>query len=336
MEEEMKRMTLMLTGIMLLFGVSAPARAGERIKIAMGYIPNVQFAPYYIAAEMGYFQEERLDVTFDYGMAADIMSLVASGKVDFGVSDGDQLIIARDHGIPVRVVYTMYVKYPVAIASFKERGIEDIPSLKGRKVGTPGPYGANYTGLQILLNGAGLTLKDIGLEFIGYTQVESLIAGKVDAAVVFINNEPIVLENMGRELNLIPAYTATPMVSAAIITSERYIEKKPDLVRRFVRSVVRGSRYALDHKDEALELMKDYIPTLTKENREINDKVLRASMELWVDKDIERYGLGSTTLEDWEQSIEIMYTLGMIKKKISPQECFTNEFARSSEAVTKE
>ena len=87
----MKRMTLMLTGIMLLFGVSAPARAGERIKIAMGYIPNVQFAPYYIAAEMGYFQEERLDVTFDYGMAADIMSLVASGKVDFGVSDGDQL-----------------------------------------------------------------------------------------------------------------------------------------------------------------------------------------------------------------------------------------------------
>ena len=62
----------------------------------MGYIPNVQFAPYYIAMEKGYFEKERLEVSFDYGMAIDIMSLVANGVVDFGVSDGDQVIIARE------------------------------------------------------------------------------------------------------------------------------------------------------------------------------------------------------------------------------------------------
>jgi len=96
----MKNRILFIIGI--LFGLSlfiTPAWAKDSVKIAMGYIPNVQFAPYYIAMEKGYFQEEGLAVSFDYGMSADIMSLVGSDQIEFGVSDGDQVIIARDRGI---------------------------------------------------------------------------------------------------------------------------------------------------------------------------------------------------------------------------------------------
>jgi NitT/TauT family transport system substrate-binding protein len=192
-----------LTLLVTDFGPFAPqtARGDSRdtaVKIAMGYIPNVQFAPYYVAVEKGYFDEEGLNVTFDYGMSTDIMSLVAQGLVHFGISDGDQVIIAREKGIPVRAVYSMYVKYPVGVVSLKERGIATAASLRGRRVGIPGPYGSNYIGLQIILGSAGLGLKDIQVESIGYTQVENLLAGRVDAAAVFVNNEPVVLAEMGK------------------------------------------------------------------------------------------------------------------------------------------
>lgn len=309
-----------------VFLVPAFCFSAESIKIAMGYIPNVQFAPYYIADENGYFQAEGLEVSFDYGFATDIMSLVGSGQVEFGISDGDQVIIARDRGVPVKVVYTMYVRYPVAVVSFREKKLNDVRSLAGKRVGTPVPYGSNYFGLQVLLHSEGMTLEDIDLKFIGYTQVESLIADRVDAAVVFINNEPVVLQTMGKDINVINTYSITPMASAAIITADSLIREDPDLVRRFVRAVTRAGYYILENKDEVLGKLQNYIPTLSKENIPINRKVLLASLELWVDEDIRCYGLGYTTGSDWERSIETMYTLGLIKSKIPAEDCFTNRF----------
>lgn len=323
----MKNRILFIIGI--LFGLSlfiTPAWAKDSVKIAMGYIPNVQFAPYYIAMEKGYFQEEGLAVSFDYGMSADIMSLVGSDQIEFGVSDGDQVIIARDRGIPVKAVYSMYVKYPVAVVSFREKGINGIQELAGKRIGTPGPYGSNYFGLQVMLRSVGLSLKDIDLKFIGYTQVESLIADRVDAVVVFINNEPVVLRQMERELNVFDTYSIIPIVSASIITSDTLIENDPQLVQRFIRAVVKGSRYALENREAVMPLLKKYVPTLTEKNLAINQKVLLASLDLWVDEDTEKHGLGFTSEKDWEISIEEMFSLGLIKRPLKAGECYTNRF----------
>ena len=304
----------------------ADAVKGVPVKIAMGYIPNVQFAPYYVAVERGYFKDENLDVTFDYGMSTDIMSLVAQGLVQFGISDGDQVILARDKGIPVKVVYSMYVKYPVGVVSLKEKGIATAQALRGKTVGMPGPYGSNYIGLQILLAGAGLGLKEIRAESIGYTQVESLLAGRVDAAAVFINNEPVVLAEMGKEVNLIETYRVTPMVSAAVIVSDALIGKNPDLVEWFVRAVTNASAYVLANRSAVMGMLKKHVPTLTDENAGINTKVLLASLELWTDEDTERHGLGYTSDRDWEESIETLLSLGIVKKRLKPGDCFTGRF----------
>ena len=311
---------------MLLFlcTMSVKLMAAEKIDIAMGYIPNVQFAPYYVAQEMGYFEDEGLEVNFDYGMSTDIMTLVAGGIVDFGISDADQVIIARDRGIPVKVVYTMYVKYPVGIVSFKENDLGTVSSLRGKKIGTPGPYGSNYIGLQVLLNSAGMGLDDIELEFIEYTQVESLLTSRVDAAVVFINNEPVVLRDMGRELNLIEAYRVTPMVSASVIVGDKLLKNRPDVVRSFTRAVRRASSYIVENKDQVLPLIRPHVPTLTDSNMDINRKVLFASIDLWMDEDIDRYGLGYTTMDDWRQAIDTLLELGMINDAMDPGDCFTN------------
>jgi NitT/TauT family transport system substrate-binding protein len=316
-------MTLAVLGAGVLYATPA---AAEKVEIAMGYIPNVQFAPYYIAQELGYFQDEDMEVTFDYGMSTDIMTLVAAGHVDFGISDGDQVIIARDKGIPIQVIYTMYAKYPVGIVSFREQGIDSVHSLRGRKIGTPGPYGSNYIGLQVLLHSAGMTLDDIELEFIEYTQIESLLTGRVDAAVVFVNNEPEVLRSMGRDVNLLEAYRVTPMVSASVVAGERLLKKSPDLARRFTRAVSRASSYILENRENVLPLLKPYVPTLTESNMDINRRVLLASLDLWVDEDIEQNALGYTTEQDWQQAIETLYELGMISRRIKPEQCFSNRF----------
>ena len=325
----MKRVSMLLLSIMLfLISFSGIAFSADNIKIAMGYIPNVQFAPYYVALQKGYFRDENLNVSFDYGMSTDIMSLVANGQIDFGVSDGDQVIIAREKGIPVKVVYSMYVKYPVGVVSLAEKGIRRTEDLRGRSIGLPGPYGSSYIGLQILLADAGIGLDEVDLKYIGYTQIESLLAGRIDAAVVYVNNEAVVLRDMGHAINLIEAYRVTPMASAAIITSDSLIRSHPDLIRRFVRAVVRASEFALNNRDQVMGLLRKSVPTLTEENLGINEKVLMESMKLWQDRDIENNGLGYTTSDDWQKSIDQLYQLGLIQKRINPGDCYTDRFLR--------
>jgi len=75
---------------------AAPSPAApDRITLAMGYIPNVQFAPFYVAAARGYYRAAHLAVTFDYGFAPDLLRQVGVGKVAFANADSDAVISAR-------------------------------------------------------------------------------------------------------------------------------------------------------------------------------------------------------------------------------------------------
>jgi len=287
----------------------------------MGYIPNVQFAPFYVAANKDYFADENLDIEFDYGMETDLLNLVGTNALQFAVASGDQVILARGQGLPVVYVMTYFQKFPVAVVSLEDVPLQEPADLVGRSVGIPGLWGASYIGWLALLYSEGIEEQEIPLQSIGYTQVASLTEGQVDAAVVYAANEPVQLRQAGYEPHIIYVADYMDLVSNGIITNEKTIAEGPELVAGLVRAVLRGLRYTIDHPEEAFEICLENVPEAGGENRGTQMAVLKESIKFW-----ESEQLGYSDPSAWEASQEFMLQVGLTDVETDVDQMFTNQF----------
>jgi NitT/TauT family transport system substrate-binding protein len=304
-----------------------------KVTIALGYIPDVQFAPFYVAYNKGYYQAEGLDVTLRNGIVPDLVKELGAGEnnVSFAAVSGDELIQARSQGIPVVQVMTWYRQYPVAAASIQGKGpnLESPPNLKGLKVGVPGPYGATYVGLQALLASAGLTLNDVKMESINFTQVESLVAGQVDVAMVYAANEPTQLRSKGFNVSTLLVSDYMQLASNGLATNEKTLKDNPELVRKVVRATLKGIQDTIDNPTDAFDQSVKQVPGAGGDNRELQMRVLEETIKLMQPKEGDPAAgqpLGWTDPDVWAATQDFLFDAKLITKKGDVNEMFTNQF----------
>ncbi len=290
------------------------------VRIPLGYIPNVQFAPLYVAVERGYFAEAGIEVEFDYSFETDAVALVGANELQFAVVSGEQVLLARAQGLPVVYVAAWYQQYPVSVVAKFDQGIRTPADLRGKTIGLPGLYGANFIGLRALLHAGGLTEADVTLDSIGYTQVEALAAGRDQAVSVYTANEPVQLRAQGYELTELRVADYVQLASNGLITNEKTIAENPDLVRRMVNAFLRGLNDAIADPETAYQISTEYVEGLGADDP-VQQQVLATSIELWrADR------LGYSDPAAWENMQTVLLDMGLLTGPLDLSKAFTNEF----------
>ncbi len=303
---------------------AAQTLSREAVRLGAGFIPNVQFAPIYVGLEKGFFQEEGIELELSYGFENDYLKLVGVDEYQFMLGSGDQVVLGRAQGLPVRYVLNWYTRFPVVIFSKAERNITTPADLAGKTIGIPGAFGASYVALRGILEAANLTEQDVRLESIGFTQAAAVSEDRVDAAVDYAVNGPVVLRLAGVPVNEIALDDYLVIPSNGLVTNERTIAERPDLVQKMVRALQRSIVYTLANPDEAFAIALKVVPEAGGENEAANRAVFDASLTFWTPKSGQTPG--ATDLADWQATVEFMQRIGLIDAAVDAESLFTNQF----------
>src|SRR6266446_9291216 len=244
---------------------SPPSTSGptlKKVSIGLGYIPDIQFAPFYVAQSKGYYKAAGLDVTFHHGIVPDLIGSMVLGHDTFVFAGGDEALVARSKNLQVVDVATIFQRYPVSLIVPANSSIQTLTDLKGHTIGVPGPFGSTYTGLLALLYQAHLSLSDVKVQSIGFTQVAALIAHRVDAVMGYSNNEPLQLKSQGFNVRTFDVSNYQPLVSNGIITTAGTLHSQPQLVRNFVQATIKGLKDVIADPAGAVQISKGYVPNL--------------------------------------------------------------------------
>jgi NitT/TauT family transport system substrate-binding protein len=280
-----------------------PAR---EVRLLLGFRPDVQFAPFYLAEQKGYFAAAGLKVTIEH--SDDVLRLVADGQAELGVADATDVMIGRTAGIPIRYVSPLYGRFPVALIG--QMRITRPAELAGLRIGTPGRFGSSWHALLALLHAGGLGPDDVEIrEYPQFNQVEGLLNGDVDLITGFRNNEPIQLRARGMEVSLLTVDEFAPLPGPGLVAGDELLASERELAVAVAEAVRHAQEDIAADSEAGLEAAIAEVPAIG-EDRETALAVLEATVELWLDDS----GDVASGIDRgvWESGYDILRELGLI------------------------
>jgi NitT/TauT family transport system substrate-binding protein len=312
---------VLTTGILVLGTTNA-----ETLRLGLGYIPDVQFTPFYVAEKAGFFAKRGLEVQFQHGFAAELYPLLLSDRLDFVVGDAEDVIALRakdEKNAPLKYVMAMYQQVPNALFSKAEKGIKTVRDLKGKTIGMPGLFGVSYTSLQAMLRAAGLSERDVKIQQIGFTQAAAVAADRVDVAMGFVNNEPVQLAGQFK-LNVIKAGGFNPSVGNGVMTTDAKLKTDGDAVRRFLEACQEAMTYTINNPKKAFEMAKSFVPTMTEDRM----KVLEASIPLYQSAYSRQNGTGWSNPTSWQRTLDFLKSTKRVSTTLPATAFYTNAYLK--------
>lgn len=303
---------------------TSPGSSLIPVTVLLDWAPNTNHTGLYVAQEKGYYRDAGLDVKImQPGEGSSAETLVATGKVDFAVSFVEWLVHARLQGIPAVSVAAVVQHNTSAFASVKSKNITRPRDFEGKKYGGEG-YPMERAILGALMKADGGDVNKLKFVSVGVNDLLTLLQRDIDIAWIYYGWEGIEAQLRGIPLNTVMLADwdrAVPDVySPILITGEKTIRTKPDLVRRFLAATAKGYEFAIARPDEAADILVKKVP-------ELDAKLVHASQRWLSPKYAEGASRwGEQKVEVWQRFADWMYENKLAERRLDGQAAFTNEF----------
>ncbi|SFJ17453.1 ABC transporter substrate-binding protein [Thermoflavimicrobium dichotomicum] len=313
--------------LMVLAACSSPGQGKttekhKKVTVVLDWTPNTNHTGLYVAKEKKYFQNEGLDVQIIQPGKTTAEQMVASKNADFGISYQEMVTQARTQNIPVISIAAIIQHNTSGFASPVAKNIKRPKDFEGK---TYGAFGAPVE-QQVI---GSLMEKDHGdvkkVKFSNIGNMDYFTATKkgIDFAWIYYGWTGIEAELRGEKLNMLYLTDYSKDLdyyTPVIITSEHKAKQDPETVRAFMRAVAKGYRYAIEHPNEAADILIHAVPNL--------DPQLVKKSQAWLSPryQAEAKEWGYQKKEVWENYARWMKEHKLLEGNFEAEKAFTNEF----------
>jgi len=231
------------------------ASAAEAVTVQLKWHHQFSFAGYYAAQAKGYYRDAGLDVTLREAQPGqDALQFVLDGGAQYGVGNSS-LLLRRAAGAPVVLLASVFQHSPLILAVRLDE--------QGRRRPWPGArvaLGPNTEELRVYLQHEQVPLGQ--LTIVPATRsAEDLQAGRVDAISGYLNVTPYALERAGLRYEILhPRSAGIDFYGDNLYTTESELREHPARARALREATLKGWRYALEHPNEIVDLIRARYP----------------------------------------------------------------------------
>jgi NitT/TauT family transport system substrate-binding protein len=248
---------MMLASVATGTVLSASARSQAALKpvtLILHWMPQSQFAGYYMALEKGLYRDRGLDVTIlRGGPDRDPVEYLQTGKADFATLFLTGALVARDQGAPIVHIAQIVNTSNLMLIAHRAAGITSLDDLQGRRVSLWSPQFS--TAFEGCLKANGVQ----AVEVPQYYTVNLFLRHGVDACSAMAYNEYHTLLQSGMNDEEMTKIYMRDMgfdfPEDGVYCLDETLAGDPETCKAFVEASLEGWRYAGEHPDETLELV---------------------------------------------------------------------------------
>lgn len=286
---------------------AAGNRAGDQpVTLILQWMPQAQFAGYYVALDKGIYQDYGLDVSIIRGGPdRDSVEYLNQGKADFAIMFLSGALTARDRGMPLVHVGQIVNQSNLMLVGWKDKGISDPASLNGRKVSLWG--GVFQADFQSFFAANHIQPQAIPQ----YYSVNLFLARGVDVCSAMYYNEYHTIYQAGVDEHELSTFLMKEFDCGfpedGIYCLEQTLAARPEASQAFLAASLAGWQYAATHQEEALDIVMKYVreanlPT----NREHMRWMLAKILPTIIPGEQSSWELGKLSRQDYQRTAQIL------------------------------
>ena len=305
--------------------VSAADNETEKITFVLDWTPNTNHTGLYVAENLGYFEDQGLEVEIVQPPEGGADALVASGRAQFGVSFQDSMApgVAGDNALPTTAVAALIQHNTSGIISRKGEGMDTPKGMEGKKYATwDGPI--EVAMIQNVVEQDGGDFSKV--EMIPSTvtdEVSALESGSVDAIWIFYAWAGVKFELTGAETDYFAFKDINPVFdyyTPVVIANNEFLEEEPETAKKFLTALRDGYEYAIENPEEAADILCEAAP-------ELDPELVLASQEYLKDQykaEVSQWGYIDP--KRWNAFYEWLNENGLTEAEIPENAGFSNDY----------
>ena len=319
-------MKIMITLLFSILLIGCSTDKNDEVSLALDWYPNSNHAGIYSAIDEGFFESEGINL--DLYTPSDptaIISAVASGRDDFGLSYHPDILQAQSAGLEIVSVLSISQHPLNSIMTLEKSNLKTPKDLKGKVIGYPG-IPSNKAMLETVLENQGIDINDVETVDVGFELVKALVSGSVDAIIgAYWTHESIVIELQGFNIEImkLEEWGVPNYYELILITNKRFLDENEKKVEKVVSSFKKGFEFAINNPEKSI------------------DSLIKIAGEEIVEEDVEREGIqllipvwesngnpfGYQEKSKWVETYNWMFKNNFLEKELDIDDLFITKYS---------